>query len=194
MPPTLLFLVGPPAVGKMTVGHEIAARTGFRLFHNHQTIDLVLPLFPFDSPQFGRLVRGFRRRIFEEVAASDLPGLIFTYVWAFDLPSEQVTIDEYAEPFRAAGGRVLFVELEATQEERLRRSSTAFRLAAKPFMRDVEQARRRLLELDARYQLSSDGEFDARPDYLRIDNTALEPATVAAEVIRRFSLPAPQPG
>jgi hypothetical protein len=78
------MLVGPPAVGKMTVGHALAARTGLRLFHNHHTIDLALRFFPYGSPPFQRLVGEFRRRIFEEVAASDLPGLIFTYVWAFD--------------------------------------------------------------------------------------------------------------
>src|SRR5439155_10930334 len=67
--PTLLFIVGPPAVGKMAVGHEVARRTGFKLFHNHHSIDIALRFFPFGSPPFQRLVGEFRRRIFEEVAA-----------------------------------------------------------------------------------------------------------------------------
>ena len=187
--PTLLFILGPPAVGKMTVGHEIATRTGFRLFHNHHAIDLALRFFPFGSPPFGRLVGDFRRRIFEEVAASDLPGLVFTYVWAFNLESDAVAVEEYAAPFRARGGRVLFVELEATQEERLRRNATPFRLAEKPTKRDLEQSRANLLELDAQYRMNSGGEFDRREDYLRIDNTALPAAEVADRVIDRFTLP-----
>src|SRR3954466_8663187 len=85
--PLLLFVVGPPAVGKMTVGAAIAQRTGLRLFHNHQTIDLVLRFFPFGTPPFQRLVVDLRRRILEEVAASDLPGIIFTFVRAFDQTS-----------------------------------------------------------------------------------------------------------
>ncbi|WP_331740998.1 MULTISPECIES: hypothetical protein [unclassified Streptomyces] len=40
--PTLLYIVGPPAVGKAIVGHEIATRTGLRLFHNHMAIEPVL--------------------------------------------------------------------------------------------------------------------------------------------------------
>jgi shikimate kinase len=36
--PTLVMLIGAPAVGKMTVGHELATRTGLRLFHNHHTV------------------------------------------------------------------------------------------------------------------------------------------------------------
>jgi len=74
-----IIIFGPPAVGKMTVGTELARLTGFKLFHNHMTIDLVLTFFGFGTPQFS-LVGEFRRRIFEEVAASTLPGLIFTYV------------------------------------------------------------------------------------------------------------------
>jgi shikimate kinase len=68
----LLFVVGPPAVGKMTVGKEIADRTGLRLFHNHMMIEPVLHFFDYEDPAFGRLVEEFRIRIFEEVAASDL--------------------------------------------------------------------------------------------------------------------------
>jgi len=98
--PTLLFVVGPPAVGKMTVGREISKRTGLRLFHHHLSAELVLPFFDFGSPAFDRLVDRFRRHLIEEVAASDLPGLIFTYIWAYDLPGEQKTLERYAHPFQ----------------------------------------------------------------------------------------------
>ena len=69
----LVFIVGPPAVGKMTVGHDLAMRTGLKRFHNHHTIDLALRFFPFGTPPFHRLVGEFRRRIFEEVAGSTTP-------------------------------------------------------------------------------------------------------------------------
>lgn len=186
---TLLFIVGPPAVGKMTVGEAIAAPTGLRVFHNHLAIEPVLRFFPFGSPPFGRLVDRFRRDLIEEVAASDLPGLIFTFVWAFDLPEDQAAVDGFAEPFRRRGGRVLFLELEADQQERLRRNRCASRLAEKPSKRDVDFSERNLLELDRDYRLGSGGRFDDRADYLRIDNTALSPAEVADAAITRFGLP-----
>jgi hypothetical protein len=186
---TLVFVVGPPAVGKMTVGHELAQRTGLKLFHNHHTIDLALRFFPFGTPPFQRLVGEFRRRILEEVAASDLPGVIFTYVWAFDDSRDAAAVEEWASIFRARDGRVLFVELEASQAERLRRNETEFRLAEKPFKRDLEQSRRQLRELDTKYQLNSKGAFDERPDYFRVDNTLLSAAEVAEKVIARFGLP-----
>lgn len=185
----LVVLVGPPAVGKMTVGHELAMRTGLRLFHNHHTIDLVLRFFAFGTPPFHRLVGEFRRRMFEEVAASELPGLIFTYVWAFDHATDAAAVESYVAPFRARGGRVVFVELEATQEERLRRNETPFRLAEKPFKRDLAASRARLLADDAAYQLNSQGAFDARDDYLRLNTTTLSAAAVAEHVIAHFGLP-----
>jgi hypothetical protein len=185
----LVFIVGPPAVGKMTVGMELARRTGLKLFHNHQTIDLVLPFFAYGTPPFHRLVGEFRRRILEEVAGSDLPGLIFTYVWDFDDGSDGAVVEEYAEIFRATGGRVVIVELQATQAERLRRNETELRLTEKPSKRDVEQSRRRLLAADAAYRMDSGGELDGRADYLRIDNTHLSPEAVADRVIEVFDLP-----
>ena len=185
----LVFIVGPPAVGKMTVGMELARRTGLKLFHNHQTIDLVLQFFAHGTPPFHRLVGEFRRRVLEEVAGSDLPGLIFTYVWAFDDSSDNAVVEEYASIFRANGGRVVIVELQATQAERLRRNETEPRLTEKPSKRDVEQSRRRLLAADATYRMNSSGEFDGRADYLRIDNTHLSPEAVADRVVAAFDLP-----
>ena len=188
-PPLVLFVVGPPAVGKMSVGQAVAERSGLRLFHNHLSTELALRYFDYGTPAFHRISAAIRRQIVEEVAASNLPGLVFTYVWAFDLPQDRATVEEYARPFRERGGRVLFLELEASQGERLRRNEGASRLAEKPSKRDLEASRRNLLELDARYQLSSGGAFDGRADWLRIDNTHLEPADVAERVIERFSLP-----
>jgi hypothetical protein len=187
-PPTLLFIIGPVAVGKMSVGYEVAARTGFRVFHNHLTIEPVVRFFEFGSPPFERLVGEFRRRLIEEVAASDLPGLIFTYVCAFDIPGDLATLEEYARPFRRRGGRVLYLELEASQQERLSRCEGALRLAEKPSRRDLAASRGALLDLDRRHRLNSAGEFDGHADYLRIDNTNRSAEQVAAQVIAHFGL------
>lgn len=186
--PLALFIIGPSAVGKMTVGSVIAERTGLRLFHNHQTIDLVLPFFPFGSKPFRRLVDQFRTGIFEEVAQSHLPGLIFTYVWAFDQPQDATFVEGLAEIFRSRSSRVLFVELQADLDARLSRNESAFRLAQKPGKRDVVASRRRLLEVQEKHQLHSRDYFAGRSDYLLIDNTRLTPDAVAAQVIDTFGL------
>jgi len=40
--PPLLVLYGPAASGKYTIAKELAAITGWSLFHNHLTVDLLL--------------------------------------------------------------------------------------------------------------------------------------------------------
>src|SRR5215510_8813572 len=136
-----IVIFGPPAVGKMSVGYELAKLTGLKLFHNHMTIDLVLNFFEFGDPRFHSLVAEFRRRVFEEVAASNLPGLIFTFVWALNLESERTYVDEICEIFRKKGGEVYFVELEAELSERLKRNESEFRLSQKPPKRDTAKSR-----------------------------------------------------
>ncbi len=39
----LVMIFGNLAVGKMTVGQELAKITNFKLFHNHMTIEPVIP-------------------------------------------------------------------------------------------------------------------------------------------------------
>jgi hypothetical protein len=185
----LVILFGPPAVGKMAVGMELERITGLRLFHNHVTIDPVLRFFEFGTPAFNRLVGEFRTRIFEEVAASDLPGLVFTFVWALDHAGERAFIDRTCEIFRARGAGVHFVELAASLDERLRRNTTELRLAEKRPKRDLEHSRANLLALEQSYRLNTDGDFFYPEQWLRIDNTHLPPADVARRIVDAFGLP-----
>jgi hypothetical protein len=186
---TFVIIFGPPAVGKMTVGLELERLTGLRLFHNHMTIDLVLNFFPFGEPAFARLVSEFRMRICEEVAASDLPGLIFTYVWALDEPSDRTFIDRLTSVFQRSGGTVCYVELAASQEERLRRNEMPLRLARKSPKRNLTHSRERLIEADAAHRLNTDGDFFYPEGHLKIENTELAATDVARRVIAHFGLP-----
>lgn len=181
-----IVIFGPPAVGKMTVGDELSKLTGFRLFHNHMTIDLVLNFFSFKQPQFRRLVAEFRRRVFEEVAASDLPGLIFTYVWALDQESDRAFIERSCDIFREKGADIYFVELEAELEERLKRNESEFRLSRKAPKRDVVKSRERLLEEDKTYKLNSNDDFFYKENYLKINNTTLSAVETARMILDKF--------
>lgn len=44
----LVVIYGAPGVGKLTVARELARKTGYKLFHNHLTVDLVKSLFDFE--------------------------------------------------------------------------------------------------------------------------------------------------
>ena len=71
-----VLLLGPQTVGKMTIGQELEQKTGMKLFHNHQTIDLLHPYFDFTKPAHHKLKDLIRREMFKEMAVSDLEGVI----------------------------------------------------------------------------------------------------------------------
>ncbi|MCD4751484.1 MAG: AAA family ATPase [Anaerolineaceae bacterium] len=186
----LVIIFGPPAVGKMTVGYELAQQTGLKLFHNHMTIDLMLNFFVWGDPAFHRLVSELRTHIFEEVAQSELPGLIFTYVWDLDQEGDKHEIDRLSEIFRAQGADVCFVELEADLDQRLMRNESEFRLAQKPSKRDVERTRKNILDWENKYTMNSPDEktFFYPEEYLKINNTHLTAGEAAQKIIDHFEL------
>lgn len=180
-----VLVFGPQAVGKMTVGHELEKITELKLFHNHMTIDLVHPFFGY-SAETWRLVELFRFEIFEAVAKSELYGLIFTYVWAFDVQAEWDFVQNICSIFESKGGEVYFVELEAPVDERIERNKTPHRLAHKPTKRDVAQSEQNLHESMKKHRLNSfEGEI-TRENYLRINNASLSPEDVAAMIKEKF--------
>ncbi|RSD28777.1 AAA family ATPase [Mesobacillus subterraneus] len=183
-----VLLFGPQAVGKMTVGHELEKITELKLFHNHMTIELVNPFFDYGTKEGKRLVGLFRQEIFEAMAKSDQYGLIFTFVWAFDLKADWDYVDRVCDIFETQGGTVYFVELEADLEERLERNKSQHRLEHKPSKRNVDWSERELVSSMGRYRLNSlEGEI-TRENYLRINNTSMSAADVAQRIKEHFKL------
>ncbi|WP_434750683.1 shikimate kinase [Paenibacillus amylolyticus] len=184
----LVIIFGPQAVGKMTVGQELEKITDLKLFHNHMTIDLVSPYFDYGSSEGKRLVGLFREEIFQAVAQSELPGLIFTYVWAFDVEEDHAYIRHLTDLFVAHGAEVCYVELEAQVSERLERNKTPNRLHHKPTKRDIAWSEQNLLESMKQYRLNSEPGEVTHERYLRIDNTNQSPEFTAQWIRRHFDL------
>ena len=74
----LILLYGPPAVGKLTIAQEIARLTGFKVFHNHLTVNLVAAILPRGTSAYRQLLWDIRYAVFAEAARADIDGLIFT--------------------------------------------------------------------------------------------------------------------
>lgn len=191
----LVVLFGPPAVGKMTVGYELCKLTGFKLLHNHMTVEPLSEIFPFGSPQFVRLTVEFRRRILEEAVDARLAGLVHTFVWGLDLDEDTALVRSYIDLVESHGGRARLVELYAEQAERLRRNATEFRLDRKRSHRDREFSRRVLLDLDRDHVLSTGGERRGvgedlleQHGHLRIDTTHLEAAQTAKLIAHELTM------
>ncbi|MDW4526850.1 AAA family ATPase [Rossellomorea marisflavi] len=184
----LVIIIGPQAVGKMTVGQELAKITGLKLFHNHMTIDLVGNFFDYGSTEGKRLVKLFRHELFDAISKSDLDGLIFTFVWAFDMKEDWDYIESISTMFSSRGGSVFYVELAAGVQERLNRNKSENRLNHKPSKRDIDWSETDLLDSMTTYRLNSiEGELSG-DNYIRIDNSALSAAETAEIIKHRFDL------
>ena len=181
----LVFLIGNGAVGKMTVGQELMKITDLRLFHNHMTIEPVIEVFGYYN---GGTVIKLREVFFTEFTKSDNYGMIFTFMWAFDQQDDWDYVNHVTDIFKEQGAEIYYVELVAPQEVRLKRNETENRLKNKASKRNLEFSRNNILQHDEKYRLESyDGEIPFE-NYIKIDNTNLEPAEVARMIKERFSL------
>jgi hypothetical protein len=183
----LVFIIGDAAVGKMTVGQELMNITELRLFHNHMTIEPVIEIFGGFHPA---VINRLREVVFEEFASSGQYGMIFTYMWAFDMPSDWEYIEHVKKIFKQRSPDVEFyyAELVAARDVRLQRNVSENRLKNKPSKRDTAASNRRLLTDDAQHRMESyDGEIPFE-NYIRIDNTDLSPKDAAWRIKAYFDL------
>ena len=109
----VVFIHGPVASGKHTIGTLLAERTGLALVHNHLAVDEALARFPFGSPGFVKLRAKLWRTAFEEKAAAER-SFIFTF-------NPEATVDprliaELHAIIERAGGRVHYVELTCSRK------------------------------------------------------------------------------
>lgn len=167
----LVFLHGPPAVGKLTVARELARLTGFSLFHNHLTVDLVSSLFSFGSEPFIHLREQIWLSAFGEAARQNL-SLIFTFN-----PERTVRerfIQDAIDVVACNGGEVIFVELSCAEEELEHRMEQASR---KEFGKLASVEQYRSLKDAGAFQ------FPKLPDGITVDTTSQSPLR-SAQLIR----------
>lgn len=182
--PTLVCLIGPPAVGKMTVGQALCRRTGFKLFHGHVVADVLTPYFSFGTPPFVRLGSEWRRMFVEEARHAGL-NLVMTVAWRFDVPGDADTIRSWLHPY-SEGGRVLCVELQAPLDARLERNRTGNRRRHKNayWVTDLY-----LQESHAAHRYDSGGAFPFDLPHLRLETEHLSAEDSAQHIVEHFGLP-----
>lgn len=193
MQKTLVLILGPHAVGKMTVGQALAKRTGLTLFHNHMSIELVRKLFDHHTSrkEWNTLNTTIRQTVFELFAAGDFPGLIFTYMCDFDDESEFTYLSGIIDLFRKNSAVCCVVELCADFEVRLWRNQTENRLLHKESKRDLAWSEAEMLRTSTNHRLNSRSD-EALPfeNYLKLDNTNLTPEEAAEQIQAYFQIPA----
>ncbi len=186
--PEFVLIIGPQAVGKMTVGQELAKMTGYKLFHNHMTIEMVRLIFDYDKEIYNKMNALIRYEVFKEFAKSNEKGIIFTGCFDFgkDFEIEKQETDKWMKLFKKA----YVVELEASIEERLKRNKTENRLEHKASKRNLKWSEEDLIKSMERHRLNSkEGEGQKIfENYLKINNEDKSAEEVAKIIKEKFNL------
>jgi hypothetical protein len=173
----LVFIYGPPGVGKLTVATELSRLTGYKLFDNHASIDWVRSVFDDDTATFWDVVNAIRLLIIENAARA---GIDLIVTEALGRPKDDAGALGVWEAVQRAGGRVCPVHLTCAIEvlgsrvvagERLARGKTA----------DVEQLHAELRQAD--YFTPIPGRAS-----LGIDNTEVAPEEAARRIVEHYGL------
>lgn len=173
----------------MTVGRTLADRIDYPLFHNHISIEVALRFFDFGTEGFNRISSTIRKTVFDTIADSQLPGLIFTWAWAFNEDDDRITVEWWTNRWiEKTSGQVYFLELAASEEARRERNRHPDRLAEKPSKRDIGRSEKLRRAHDTQYQFNSDGAFPLAFPHLCVDNTQMLPDQVADAFLESFDL------
>lgn len=173
----LIIIHGPPAAGKLTVATALAERTGFKVFHNHLSIDCTQPVFEFGSAAFWRINSTIRKETIAEAAREGI-DLIHTFCYAKG-PDD----DEYLRLIASAeenGGEVHLVLLQCSDEERKRRIGNESRVRLRK-LTDPDSIEANKEKLDLLSPLPGTAT-------LIIDTTNVSPEEAANRVIKHYRL------
>jgi len=174
----LVIIFGPPAVGKLTVGRELAKRCGFRILHKQEIFDLLDDFFFFGTTEYRQADEGIREMIIETAATlKHIKGLVMTFVWAFNDVRDQSFVERVLKISKRKKMPVYFVELQSSETERKARVKSATRKE----MNKVATVKG-LAALEKDKDFISDINYFADKNYLKLDNTVLS-AEKCAELI-----------
>ena len=178
----LLFIYGPPASGKYTIGSEIAKRTGYKFFHNHVTVPVAHVIFPDAHEQrhgeaYSILLKQLRLIVIQAAAQEDV-NLIFTLAYSGEV--DDAFIDHIVQAVESNGGDVYFLQLTASDNTLMERVNNL--------------SRKKLAKMDSPVRLKQVLETrDMRasvkyPNILHLDTSVLSPIEACNRVAKHFGL------
>jgi shikimate kinase len=184
--PTVLFIYGPIAVGKLTVAEILSKKLGYKLAHNHHINDFVSEIFERGSYASHKVKDELRYYLLENISEAGI-NVVATHCYSDNFVSRTGLSDpKYVEilekKITKKRGKFYAVHLRANDEELYRRvgmnSRKKFKkLTSKKIMKTY---------------LTRAGDTHQESPRLKnnfiIDNTNLPPKKVATMIIKHFKL------
>lgn len=174
----LLFLYGPPAVGKLTIAKELEQKTGYKLLHNHLIVNPIAEIFPFENPANRMLVREFRIRILEEAVKNGI-NLIATFGIAGNNPFSHIF--DVVNTIEGNHGKICLVHLTASKEVLLSRVEDQFR---KEHGKNLSKEK---LEEILEYDKDTFDKY-SKKEHLTVDTSELSPEDSVKKILDYYAI------
>jgi len=175
----MVFIYGPPGVGKLTVAMELSKLTGYKVYHNHLAIEAIIPIFDFGTKEYNDLIAKYRMQMLHAIVRSKLQGVIITFVYAPGIDDKYIKI--LLRDVKAHKGKAFFVRLYCEKSELFKRVHGKSRRHYNKITKNSE-----LQDLLDRYSyitLPMNGHKS-----LSIDNTNIKPKEAALMIKSRLKL------
>ena len=182
----LVVIIGPQAVGKMTIGEKLKEKIGYTLMTNHDSIEIAIKIFSSNKDAKLKLKSKIREDVFNICLENNI-SIIFTFVVDFNTNDDILYLNELKNKFEKTGGYFYLIELEADLQTRLERNKTPHRLECKPSKRNMEWSDKELIESMNIYRMNSIKDEIKFENYIKINNTNLSPNAVCDIIINKFN-------
>ena len=182
----LVVIIGPQAVGKMTIGEKLKEKIGYTLMTNHDSIEIAIKIFSSNKDAKLKLKSKIREDVFNICLENNI-SIIFTFVVDFNTNEDILYLNELKNKFEKTGGHFYLIELEAELQTRLDRNKTPHRLECKPSKKNIEWSEKELIESMNIYRMNSIKDEIKFENYIKINNTNLSPNAVCDIIINKFN-------
>ena len=182
----LIVIIGPQAVGKMTIGEKLKEKIGYTLMTNHDSIEIAIKIFSSNKDAKLKLKSKIREDVFNICLENNI-SIIFTFVVDFNTNEDILYLNELKNKFEKTGGHFYLIELEADLQTRLDRNKTPHRLECKPSKKNIEWSDKELIESMNIYRMNSIKDEIKFENYIKINNTNLSPNAVCDIIINKFN-------
>lgn len=167
----VIFIHGPVAAGKYTIGTILSKRIQIPLYHNHLAVDLARTLFDFGTPPFTKLREDIWLASFSAAAEAKQP---FIFTFNPEATVDPPLIDRLQHIIENVGGQIHYVALQCNDDEVLNRLDNASRAKFG-----------KLLDTNLYQEIKRQGGFDFPPlpkPFITIDTEKMTPQQAAQAI------------
>lgn len=184
--PTVIFIYGPVAVGKLTVAQILSKKLGYKLAHNHHLNDFVAEIFDRGSYESHKMKDELRYYLLESIAEAGT-NIVTTHCYSDNFISlaglsDPKYIEILEKKLTKIGAKFYGVHLRASNEELCRRVGMPSR---KKFKKLTNK------KIMKSYVIRTGNDHQNSPrikNNIVIDNTNLSPNKVADLIIKHYKL------